>query len=395
MTFLPAFFFSTILAVTIQPTFAATEKNIAWSLNDVSILLPLPPSSDISRLLKTTDHGPRGELLPRKTFDLFPDLVRFVDREQIFKQDLKVISIRLDPCFIEGAGPFKCRKQIRLVWQPVQMAGAASTTLDAAVHTFYEFDDAAWSALLVDWIKLRGLTSSSLAKDSLDIHPVLRAEGYQGSYWNQLRETIMNHCGETNLVRASAMLLNGPLMWIFLGFDIDANGDGQPIQVAKLAPGRRAQSFVMDFESLSNLEEFQARVAPAPIGEKDWVSFALDSKGFKIDRTESDVKSIVDLAFQFENPLRSNPGTLDCVSCHMAQTARLWGEKNGPAWNWPGDFATSRFTNTRDLKNNSVNPLQVNRLRGFGYFEDDPLISQRVINETAIVADILDKENPL
>ena len=385
MTLLPAFFFSTVLST------------LVWSPNDVSILLPLPPAKEISSLLKPADQGVQGELFPRATFDLFGDLVRFVDREQIYNQDLKVVSIRLDPCFTEGLPPLKCRKQIRLVWQPVQSAGVASTTLDAAVHTFYEFDDASWDALLNDWRLLRrsssGITAAGL--EALDIHPTLKSEGFQGPFWSALRGTIMKHCGEKNLVRASVMILNGPLMWIFMGFDLDASGNGTPIQIAKLSPGRRAQSFVMDFDSLSNLEEFQARIAPAPPTEKDWVSFALDSKGFKLDRTDTEVKNIIDLAFQFENPDRANPGTLDCVSCHMAQTARLWGEKNNRSWNWPDDFSTSRFASTRNLENKSVNPLQVNRLRGFGYFEDEPLISQRIINETATVIDLLEKESPL
>ncbi len=376
----------------------SSTANAGWEANDVSILLPLPPSKEISKLLGPESKGARGALLPRETFDLFPDLVRFVDREQIFTQDLRVISIRLDPCFFEGTGPLKCRRQVRLVWQPVVMAGKASTTLDAAVHTFYDFeDDADWNALLRDWKSLpRGISGNPIQNEALDLHPQIALEGYSGPYWTELEKLLLRHCGEKNLTRASAMLLNGPLMWIFLGFDLRYRPDGaisSRVPIARIGSGA-AQSFVMDMEGLRRLDEFQARVAPKPQGETSWVEFIQDSLGFKLAKTEDDLKLVIDRAFQFENPEILNTGTLDCVSCHAAQTTRLWGEKNKTQWNWPGDFRVSRFQSPRNLENRSVNPLQTNHLRGFGYFEDEPQISQRVINETAKVLDALDKESP-
>lgn len=379
--------------VALTSTFSPSAR-AGWEANDVSILLPLPPAKEISKLLGPEAKGSRGPLLPRETFDLFPDLVRFVDREQIFTQDLRVVSIRLDPCFFEGTGPLKCRRQVRLVWQPVVMAGKASSTLDAAVHTFYDFeDDAEWNALLQDWKSLPRISSKN---EALDLHPLISLEGYSGPYWTELEKLLLHHCGEKNLTRASAMILNGPLMWIFLGFDLRYRPDGaisSRVPIARIGSGA-AQSFVMDMEGLRKLDEFQARIAPKPQGETSWIEFIQDSLGFKLAKSDDDLKRVVDRAFQFENPEILNTGTLDCVSCHAAQTTRLWGEKNKTQWNWPGDFQLSKFQSSRNLENRSVNPLQTNRLRGFGYFEDEPQISQRVINETAKVLDTLDHESP-
>lgn len=374
--------------------FAFSQPSEAsWEANDVSVLLPLPPAKEISELLGPESKGPKGSLLSRDVFDLFPDLVRFVDREVVFKENLKVVSIRLDPCFIEGAGPYKCRRQIRMVWQPVVSAGKAATTLDASLHTFYDFSDAEWAQVLDDW---KTLPRTANVGEALDLQPEISQEGYSSPYWKSLETVLLQHCGEKNLTRASAMVLNGPLMWIFLGFDLSCRPEGfisSKLPIARIGTGA-AQSFVMDMESLAKLEEFQARVAPKPQETTAWTEFILDSLGFRLSKSEDEIKTVINRAFQFENPTTFNAGTLDCVSCHTAHTARVWGERNMTQWNWPGDFSGSRFQSARNLANRSVGPLQTNRLRAFGYFEDEAQISQRVINETATVLDTMDREFP-
>ncbi|MDX9730698.1 MAG: hypothetical protein RBT63_02910 [Bdellovibrionales bacterium] len=205
------------------------------------------------------------------------------------------------------------------------------------------------------------------------------------------------------------MILNGPLMWIFMGFDLtlQTNQEGRHFQVSEIGiprltvPGslrlRPTQAFTMDMEGIAQLEEFSVRVTPAPKDDLTWVEFVKDSLGFRVDRPkttlEDDLKHIASRAFFFENPKLTNPGTLDCVSCHAAQTTRLWSQKNVPqlgyTWDWLGGFKQVQYESPHNLENRSVRPLQTNRLRGFGYFEDEPQISQRVINETAEVLDLL------
>ncbi len=407
----------TLLLPVVLLSTLASPSQAAWKAHDVSVLFPLPPADKIQNMIGPQDSGNGGSLLPREAYDLFPFLVRFVKPDVLYKEQLKVVALRLDPCFQEGkftpqTHPEKCRKQVRIVWQPVLPAAMVSTTLDTGLHTFHEFDDTSWAALIHDWKELTKLIDAGPIDGPLDIHPGLKKVGYDSAEWSAFKDTVLRHCGRANLVRIAGMMLNGPLMWVFRTFDLkletQANGSlgftVSELEIPRLA-GRTppvAQAFVMDMESLAQLEEFQARVAPAPQDDRDWVSFIADSLGFKVDRQqdlarparlEDDLKNLAGRALLFENPKLNNPGTLDCVSCHAAQTTRLWTEKNAPLlgfnWDWQNLFKTTRYESSRNLTNLSVNPLQTNRLRAFGYFEDEPQISQRVINETAEVLDTL------
>jgi len=365
----------------------------SWGMNEVSQLLPLPSVSEFDSLLRTQDRGDQGELLPYSAFKLLPLLTDQADQENLYLHNLKVIGIRFDPCFGEGVSPTKCRHQIRLVWQPLVVVGNHVTTLDTAIHTFHEFNDSEWLKLLSDLRlimndarKLHGLGSDA----SLQVQPVVKAEGYYGKYWKALRELVLRYCGELNLIRSTAMTVRMSRLWTFMGIDRTATGWAL-IHIPTLDIERPvSQTFMLTPEGMQDLEEFAGGISYLPKSEAMWFRLASDSKRVKELQTQQELKSIVRRAIRLENPRMHNPGTADCVSCHMAQTVRLWGEKNFPAWNWQKDFGADRFSGTkRDLRNHSVNPFQTDRVRAFGYFGDDPIISQRVIHETALVADAL------
>jgi hypothetical protein len=89
-----------------------------------------------------------------------------------------------------------------------------------------------------------------------------------------------------------------------------------------------------------------------------------------------------------ENPTLNSPNTVDCASCHVAQLARiLVGQQQfgiDPTGN-PNAFvpdaqavpaADAQQTTSIDL-NNGLD------LHAFSYKNTEPMINQRVINETA------------
>ena len=364
-----------------------TQSAQALGPNDISILLPLPRLNEQSMLLGTKAAGAEGELLPKQVFDRLPSLVEpFPAPDAIYQLYLKIIAIRLDPCFSEGNGT-PCRKQLRLIWQPVLTSGGSSTTADAAVHTFYEFDDAKWSQLMMAW----GELVTGQEQDVLQVHPRLKAEGYAGPYWKKLRAVLLRFCGARTLVRSTAMALNGGIFWTFIGVDW-VNGQAKTIPIPRI--GRNAQAFLFsrgnDLADLSDLSQFNAVIQPSPPQEDLLLELISGSLSFKQRRSEVDAKQVMQRAFAFENPRLSHPGNVDCASCHVAQTVRAWGQKNFPHWDWQREFQTFRFaSSTGNLENRSVNPLRTNRLRAFGYFDADPVISQRVINETALILEKL------
>ncbi len=65
------------------------------------------------------------------------------------------------------------------------------------------------------------------------------------------------------------------------------------------------------------------------------------------------------------------------------------GEANYSQFNWNADFNDVKFQSEFNLKNPTEKEIRPNQFRIFGYFVKEPAVSQRVINETAVVAEYL------
>ena len=68
--------------------------------------------------------------------------------------------------------------------------------------------------------------------------------------------------------------------------------------------------------------------------------------------------------------------------------AHQWGVINFPDLNWGMEFKDVQFKSDFNLSNPTAE-IRPNQFRVFGYFEKKPAISQRVINETAVVAEYI------
>jgi hypothetical protein len=101
----------------------------------------------------------------------------------------------------------------------------------------------------------------------------------------------------------------------------------------------------------------------------------------------ADLQSAYDAALRIENPGFHSPNTIDCASCHLAQPARqLVGEKYfglSPAGN-ANAFVADPFIPPADTVSvTSVLDGDGLNLHAFSYRDGEPMINQRVINETA------------
>ncbi len=337
--------------------------HFSWAIspNDVSILLPLPTPVDFLNLLTPEDHGPEGALLYLPAFKKMNELVPEHENAVVWKNQLRVVALRLDPCFVEGVGPKPCRRQIRLVWQPIVFKNAKPEARDAAVHSFYEFDEVTFQKIKMDWFRV----ANGKASDELQIHPQILQEGWQGEYWQNLRRVILQYCGEKNLIRMTTMnVMGGEQMWIFAGFDI-VNGEVIPMQVPRFF-NKMSQGVI---SSSSANKGFTGGLMPAPEVDAEVGEFLEDSFSFKRNYSEEQVRAVIVKAKEYESPAKHNPGTLDCASCHMADSIHRWGKLNFPKWDW-------------SEKTPSNGPLRTNQLRAFGYFMSWPVTSSRVVNET-------------
>lgn len=356
--------------------------NVAFasSLNDFSILLPLPGEADFQALLAPVNAGPQGALIPLRAFQLLPPLAPENENLDLYRNSLRVVAIRLDPCFVEGPSVQACRRQIRLVWQPVLKTATGISTRDAAVHTFYEFDEPTWQSLLQAWQSF----SSGNPRDALQVHPVLKAETLRGAFWKKLRATVLTYCGEKNLVRITAMTIRGnERIWTFEGFDL-VQGQIRPISISRVNSSSQLASQNIDIAN-----EFVGGVKPLPdplpLQDAGFFTLVQNSAAAKRRLNEGDLKKILEKAFDYENPKVHNTASLDCVSCHMAASVAHWGQHSFPTWNWSAGFP-NRYPNPWFRADSANVPFRSNQFRAFGYFLKEPVVSQRVFNETIEVA---------
>ena len=372
--------------------FAQTNQ---LGLNDLSILIPLPKNTnEMTHFL-----SPFDDLLPWSVFKLLPILTPMIDQEKNYLHNLKVIGIRFDPCFSEGFGPQACQSQIRLVWQPIYFKTDSQTgflspnTMDTAVHTFYNLNSSEWNHVVS---MLKNISKTDITVP-LQINPTLQQQGFTGLFWAQIKKIILKSAGQKNLVRATVSTIRMDRVWAFQGFQKRVDGTWKQMEIPTLKspnhPESRIinQAFFIEPEAFLNLTEFKGTVTLMDTKNTTWFRLLADSEKFKATQTEDQIKTALQIAFKLENPNQHNPGTIDCVSCHLAQTVRLWGTKNFPTWDFNLLFLQENYVNpSLNLKNTSVNPAHTNRVRSFGYFDNEPIISQRVINETAEIL-----KNPL
>ncbi len=99
---------------------AATPAPTTLTLNDVSVLYPLPTSLNESKLLAPNDAGARGVLLPRDVYDAISEFP-VMPPEGLAFDDMRVVAARFDGC----GGPLgACLSELRLVMQPINDDGS-------------------------------------------------------------------------------------------------------------------------------------------------------------------------------------------------------------------------------------------------------------------------------
>lgn len=173
-------------------------------------------------------------------------------------------------------------------------------------------------------------------------------------------------------------------LWIFSGFDI-VDGKSKAMNVPRVGGPTHAVT-----QTSFQFQSYTGGITPEPDVDRDFATLVSDSYSFKKKYSEAQVRDLVKTVLGYENPDRHNPGTLDCASCHMANMAYQWAKKHYPQFLWESEFREAVFTSVWNLNNSSrTDVVRPNQLRAFGYFGKDPAISQRVINETAAVADSL------
>lgn len=372
-----------------------------WNLNDVSFLFPLPTSNESrDALLGPQATADQGSLLPFKIFSQLPTLNNGGDGSALtYSEELRVVAVRIDPC-APAPVPRACNAEIRLVWQPVSWDGQTRqwTTQDASVHTFYGIMPEEFSNLRRDlWSLKQSLQPWGISTEDrpLGIHPGFLDPRSRGPFSRQLKETILKYAGEKSLYKVTFMrLLTAQVWWRFGGIikaEDQSEGEFNPVLVART--GMKFQDIfnsATETEDLQNLpgREMDAvfNFQPPEYPEQDDLMPVIN-RGYRTNNAlDHDVfQNKIAAIDRFQNPLHTNPHTLDCASCHFADAARFYINLRFP------DLAPVKsldaFQNPEpqafDLTNLTIAKQATRVIRAFGYFDSRPAIIQRTIHDSA------------
>jgi hypothetical protein len=177
---------------------------------------------------------------------------------------------------------------------------------------------------------------------------------------------------------------DGDFSWTFASYNVLPNGGIQPLPVAGMSADVQTLSNTSGFEFVSS---DSMRMTP---GSDQLFDFLENSQSYK---KQGDLPGLISRVQRIENPDVNHPGTIDCVSCHTARPVRsnLIGSKILSESDWLKDsYASKLFSQTTVLApalSKSESAFDDKILRSFGYYNNVPVISQRVVNESAKVAE--------
>jgi hypothetical protein len=278
---------------------------IPLGLNDVSVLFPLPSSHEDPGYLRPADVGARGELLPRDVYDQIPTFP-VVPSEGLLYARMRVVSLRFDGC---SGGPGHCEPEIRLVMQPINADGSPR---DSALHLFYRLDQASMTQVVDGLRALRALAPEAAVDAPLDVHPALVAQGVQGAYGTELRNLVLQHVGEENLVRMTFFLRAPPVneVWFFGGFEREA-GVLRPMDIVAVGEGNN-QRVILTKTATS----YDYDLTPIGIQPEDGRVFysSAAAEAATPEQREAAMASYL----RVENPKTYVPDQLPCAGCHIA-----------------------------------------------------------------------------
>ena len=346
-----------------------------FDMNDVTILAPLPRSTATPVLLRATDLADDNTpLVPRVLFDQVARDRNSTTGAALPLLDmpyerLQLVAVRFDLCDRHQPGPCPDAEdaRMRLVFQP--LTDAPTSARDIGFHAFYAIrNDEIPGALGL----LRELAMMAPAQPGpLRVSPALSASDPE-PYASKLRAFVRRYGGEARLARLTMNaqdLQSEAFAWVLQGIEKQA---GAFVDMPIVGATQLAQRVILG--SAANYDVVP--VIDQPPGFRSTLSQAV------FDRADATQKpQLLAALAAVENPLSQTSETVACVTCHVS-TVVMATRASAAAIDplaLPG-----RYTSTFDLSiagGQSTSTPQT--LRALGYFRTVPLISQRVVNETA------------
>ena len=354
-----------------------------YSVNDVTYLFPLPTNAkELSEFLGLATTGSHGPLLSP---DLHATLVAPNFPMAVY-DDLKVVALRLDPCASQTIvkEPGSCQSEIRLVLQPIR-ANNDFQADDGGVHLIYRVARAELDAALAELVSLRDAAGVGTDGVALGPHPAIVKEGLSGAFAQGVNAVIRKYLGTSNLFKVTdfdfdAKGLFSVSIWNFAQFEKNSSGTFAPssIPTQQASAGEEQVS-----EQASNFDT-----------ARDTGIAQLDASGYpQAFLKSSNVSSLDSIAVAgalnrlaaLENPTLYSNTTIDCGSCHLTSTALPFFEQLTHV-SATDVYKAPAGQNTSHRDDAGVS---ADMLHALGYSGKRLQVSQRVINESARVADWL------
>lgn len=388
------------LSVALFTLGASFNTEAAWDLNDVSFLLPLPQAKESALLFRANSPSDQKlNLIPKSVYAEIVATIEPASQEKIRDLYTKwaAVAYRVDGCFHEhDADP--CEKQVRVSWQPVTVVNGVGTAENAALHTFYPVSDKEWPKLLATLRKIRSLSKVKTAGLPLGVHPGFADDGLSGAFSKKFHK-LMKPWILQSRINVIAMVLpmeNGEMIFRrFHDFGPKAVNRLQAIWItyANELEIRYGNRNARGEETRSFMEQTSGLLSPLRY-QDDLRLFLANSEAIRSDRTA--LLKFAEIQRRTVDPKQHLPLTIDCLSCHMTGAVGSFmsreltdAEKDSlksPPFKNPGTY---------NLTNTSAKPGSPVRIRAIGYEGAEISLLDRVINESALVAESLNHSAPI
>jgi hypothetical protein len=360
--------------------------SVDLQVNDLSVLLPLPQTqAGLDAMLTPMSPALGGALLPEATFAAAQVSIDYTQ--------LHAVAFRFDPCFGQlGAitDPSTCNNQLRVVFQPVfaGIDGGIATTADQAVHAFYSITRDQLIEAVDEMVAAREGDGIDYDLGPLAPHPIIATEGLDGALAQKLLAIVTRYAGGSELARMTAFeveeiadgsqpIIGDGEFWELQSFDVAA-GAVTPRSIATI-PGD-----VNTMSLSAGVNPLESSGSPATTSADNIA--VLESMTTASAATTTARQTAFDAALRVLNPHDNSPDTIDCASCHLAQPAlTMVGEPLGmTATGDSAAFVADPSIPLADLaQTTQLVSSGVLNIHAFSYRDSDPMINQRVINETA------------
>lgn len=345
-------------------------------LNDITILAPLPASRDRPILLRASDLADDGTgLVPQAFVDRLLGGGPFgaaVGTFAPFFQYLQLVAVRFDLCdrHLPGTCPEPEDARLRLVFQPLLDPSSAQ---DIGLHAFYVIrrDEIAGAVA-----ELRELATLAPAQSgALRVSPALSAANPE-PYAAALRAFVRRYGGESRLARLTmnARDLNfDGLAWTLRGLEKKADTFTE-MAIPGVSESGVKTSEVVFFSGGSSYTATPTTDTPSGL------QVALSQAAFERADATSQGASLAALA-QVDDPLSTTAETVACVACHVSTVVL---SARGASAGIDPRTLPNRYASQFELSTAAGMSAQTPQtLRALGYQALQPMISQRVVNETA------------